>query len=304
VKAVGLAAEHKLFDKGDAPLLRMSGTSPFKCYFVTLQFKLYICNLYMLTADKSKILYGLIGLLLGFIIGFIFTNQVNRRAGEEASRTVASTRPSTETQSVNTVKDSSTIKDQKLELTAEELRNVINKGDANPRDITLQRNIGRALYLYAGQTGNLELLADAARFLKRAYEADPQDHNTAVTLANVLFDMGQASDPSRFSEARVYYLKALELKPDDVNVRTDLGLTYYFGKPSDPQRAIKEYRKSLSIDPRHELTLQNLVAALINTGNREEAQKRIEELQGINPSNPTLPNLRAQLAQSKNQVEE
>ena len=83
-------------------------------------------------------------------------------------------------------------------------------------------------------------------------------------------------------------------------MRTRLGLTYYFGQPSDPQRAIVEYRKSLALDPRHEPTLQHLASALIAVGNREEAQKRIDELQNLNPSNQALPNLRAQLAQSRN----
>jgi Flp pilus assembly protein TadD len=125
-----------------------------------------------------------------------------------------------------------------------------------------------------------------------------------VSLGNVFFDIGHLSDPASFVEARKYYLKALEMKPDDVDVRTDLGLTYYFGQPSDPQRAITEYRKSLSLDPRHEPTLQNLASALISTGNREEAEKRIDELQQVNSSNPSLPNLRAQLAQSKNAAQE
>jgi hypothetical protein len=39
------------------------------------------------------------------------------------------------------------------------------------------------------------------------------------------------------------------------------------------------------------------------TGNRAEAEKRIAELQSINPSNPSLSDLRAQLAQSKNAQE-
>ncbi|MGH9902377.1 MAG: tetratricopeptide repeat protein, partial [Pyrinomonadaceae bacterium] len=171
---------------------------------------------------------------------------------------------------------------------------------ANPDDIDLQRNLGRGLYLYAVNFNNPALLTDAVRMLKRVHEADPKDYESLVLLGNALFDAGQHGDAAQFVEARKYYLKALETKPDDVNVRTDLGLTYYFDRPADPARAIREYRKSLAVNPRHEMTLQNLAAALITTGETAEAQKRIDELAEVNASNPALPNLRAQLAQEKN----
>jgi tetratricopeptide (TPR) repeat protein len=155
-----------------------------------------------------------------------------------------------------------------------------------------------ALYAYANQTRDPRFLPDAARFLKRAVDANPNDRSALVSLANALFDLGQLGDAARFTEARGYYQKALELDPKDANVRTDLGLTFYFGEPSDPQSAIREYRKSLEIDPRHEQTLQNLATALIKTGNRKEAEKTIESLRSVNPKNVALPDLEALLAQS------
>ncbi len=184
------------------------------------------------------------------------------------------------------------------------LREAITKADARPEDISIQRNFGMVLYRYANQTQNAGYLPDAARFLKRAADANPEDRDTLVSLGNVLFDIGQTSDRAKFVEARAYYLKALEIKPDDANVRTDLGLTYYFVQPPETQKAIAEYRKSLKIDPRHEPTLQNLATALISIGEREEAKKIIEELQKTNPANTALANLRAQLAQSKNAAQE
>ena len=181
---------------------------------------------------------------------------------------------------------------------------MIARGDANPNDVVLQRNIGRGFYLYAVQTGETKLLPEAVRFLQRAYAAEPNDYETTVMLGNALFDLGRASDAESFKEARTYYLKALAIKPNDVDVRTDLGLTYYFGEPSQPERAIAEYRKSLAVDPRHESTLQNLATALISIGDLDEARERIDELQRLNPSHTALPNLRAQLAQSKNKAKE
>ena len=125
-----------------------------------------------------------------------------------------------------------------------------------------------------------------------------------MLVGNALFALAQVTDASKFGEARVYYNKALAAKPEDTKVRTLLGMSYFFGQPSEPERAIKEYRKSLVAEPRQEMALQSLTAALIATGELAEAQQRLEELQTVNSGNATLSNLRAQLAQAKNAAKE
>lgn len=252
---------------------------------------------------KHNLLYSIIGLLLGFIIGFTFANQTNRgpmgnaRPVDAQARSAATQPGQTDTRNAAQANAPNT-------PTEAEIRDAIAKADARADDVALQRNFGMVLYRYANQTRNATLLPDVARMLKRAYDANPKDRELAVSMGNVLFDIGQATDPARFTEAREYYSKALEIKPDDANVRTDLGLTYYFGQPSDPQRAIAEYRKSLAIDPRHEPTLQNMAAALMTVGKTDEAQKTIDQLSSLNPSNPALSDLRAQMALSRNKTQE
>jgi tetratricopeptide (TPR) repeat protein len=256
---------------------------------------------------KNNILYSITGILLGFILGFFLANTIARRARDEASATANSSTKQAQMAAQQAQQEQSSgggADSAAPQVSEEQVRAVIAKTDAKPEDTTLQKNVGLALYQLALQTQEPRWLPDAARFVKRAYDADPKDHELTLALAEILFNIGQTSDPASFNEARTYYAKALEQKPDDVDARTDLGLTYYFANPSDPQRAIAEYRKSLALNPKHELTLQNLATALITTGNRDEAQKRIDELQSINPTNPALPNLRAQLAQSKNAAQE
>lgn len=249
---------------------------------------------------KKNILYLTLGLLAGLTIGFLSANMVARSRLEQA-QTTAGTGPRAEEQSADGKNSASADGAQKPPaVTEEQIREAIAKADSRPDDIELQKKFGRALYRYANQTRDPRYLEDVVRFLKRVYDSNPQDRDITVDLANALFDIGQTSVPEGFSKARVYYLKALEIKPDDASVHTDLGLTYYLGQPSDPQRAIAEYRKSLQLAPRDERALQSLATALISTGNREEAQRRIEELRSVNPDNPSLSNLRAQLAQSKN----
>ena len=242
--------------------------------------------------DTRNLLFLTAGLFLGFSIGFILANSVSTRGRIEGA--------SAQTANSNSqgVASTSSTNNSGQQLSEKEIREAIQTTDARAGDIDLQKRFGLALYAYTNQTRDPRYLPDAARFLKRAVEADPGDRNTVVSLGNALFDLGQLGDANRFKEARVYYEKALEMNPNDVNVRTDLGLTYYFGTPSDPQSAIREYRKSLLIDPRHEQTLQNLATALVKAGNQREAQKTIEQLRSVNPQNPALPDLEALLAQS------
>jgi Flp pilus assembly protein TadD len=254
-----------------------------------------------LAVFKKNILYLTIGLLAGLMIGFLSANMVGRARLEQAQMASGTgARPEGQSASGKGDAPGKGAQQQQPAVTEEQIREAIAKADSRPDDIDLQKKFGRALYHYANQTQDPRYLEDVVRFLKRVYDANPKDREITVDLANALFDIGQTSVPEGFSKARVYYLQALEMKPDDASVHTDLGLTYYLGQPSDPQRAIAEYRKSLQLAPRDERALQSLATALISTGNRDEAQRRIEELRSINPDNPSLSNLRAQLAQSKN----
>lgn len=241
--------------------------------------------------NTRNLLFLAAGLLAGFIVGFILANSTGRREGAGVASTPTATPGVPATSATG---DSSSAQ----QLSEKEIRQAIQTTDARPEDVELQKRFGMALYAYANQTRDPRFLPDAVRFLKRAVDASPNDRSALVSLANALFDLGQLGEAARFTEARGYYQKALELDPKDVNVRTDLGLTFYYGEPSDPQGAIREYRKSLEIDPRHEQTLQNLATALIKTGNRKEAEKIIESLRSVNPKNAALPDLEALLAQS------
>jgi tetratricopeptide (TPR) repeat protein len=259
--------------------------------------------------NKQKILYALAGLLAGCAIGFFFANSVNLKEIEKLRGEVARARNNAGTtqpqQGAGRSADGNASGAPGGEMPSEdEIRDLIAKADASRDDADFQRKVGQGVYMYALSTGQPALMPEAVRLLKRAHEADPKNYETTVLLGNSLFALAQVTDASKFAEARVYYNKALATKPDDTNVQTLLGMTYFFGQPSDPERAIREYRKSLAAEPRQEMALQSLAAALIATGAHAEAQKRIEELQAVNPANAALSNLRAQLAQAKNAAKE
>ena len=252
---------------------------------------------------NSKLLYALLSLVVGFAAGFFFANRANRSEIERlrAEATAHAGRDANAPQGGRQAERAAP--GDKTSLSDEELQTVVAKADAAPTNLALQRKVGQGLYLYATQFNKPDLLPDALRILKRAQTAAPQDYDLLVALGNVEFDLARANDTAHFKEARAYYAKALTQRPDDINVRTDMGLTYFFDSPSDPRRAIAEYRKSLAQDPRHEMTLQNLAAALIATGELKEAEQRLAELQALNATNPALADLRAQLTARRNAAE-
>ncbi len=65
----------------------------------------------------------------------------------------------------------------------------------------------------------------------------------------------QCMDSGRYPEAIDAYQKALDITPDNVNVRTDMGTCYR--RIGQPQRAIEEFEKGLSYQPHHHNALIN-----------------------------------------------
>src|SRR2546421_11845248 len=262
------------------------------------------------SVNTKTILIFVAGAVLGFVVGFALANGVNRQEQDRLRAEVAraqSAGPSKSADAGEKPQTQALDKDDNSfpTLTDDQLKNAVAKADASPADAELQKKVGQALYVYAWQKGKASILPDVARILKRAHEADAKDYKTTVMAGDAHFLMARNSGDTRpLAAARKLYEDALASKPDDAVVRTSLGLTYFYDKPSDPQRAIREYRRALQSDPRQEMALQSLAAALIESGNLDEAEKHLGELEKVNPSNRELPSLRAQLEQKRNAAKE
>ena len=85
---------------------------------------------------------------------------------------------------------------------------------------------------------------------KNIAEREPSNPKPRVELANLYFD----SD--RYEDAIKWYGEALALESNDVNVSTDLGVSYYY--TNQPDKALEQFAHSLKIDPKHAKTLLNL----------------------------------------------
>jgi tetratricopeptide (TPR) repeat protein len=86
--------------------------------------------------------------------------------------------------------------------------------------------------------------------LTRAAEQSPANPAPRVQLANLYFDA------ERYDDAVKWYGDALKLAPNDVNVSTDLGISYYY--MNQPDKALAQFEQSLRVDPKHTKTLLNV----------------------------------------------
>ncbi|HEX8774921.1 MAG TPA: tetratricopeptide repeat protein [Pyrinomonadaceae bacterium] len=237
--------------------------------------------------NKENVLFSIIGLLLGCIIGFIFANSVNQRgvapastAATEGSRQNSNLPPDHPVVPSNAVADQEGMQAQVTEQ-IQQARNDPNNFDAQVKAADLYYQIHR--------------FDQAIEFLLKANQLRPDDYGTIVKLGNSNFETGN------YETAEKWYTAALLKNPEDINVRTDLGLTFFLRDPPDYERAIREYRGSLQRDPRHEQSLQNMVVALTRTGNAREAEETLARLQEVNPTNEAISKLRSDIDALKSQ---
>jgi len=121
---------------------------------------------------------------------------------------------------------------------------------------------------------------------------NPKDPEIPLKLANFLYDKKQ------YDKAIEWYQRSLELDPKNVNAHTDLGTAYFYtGRPQD---ALREYDKSLAIDPKHEPTMLNsIVVNLDGLHDVAAAQKAWDRLQRLNPNNPALAQLKERIVAAR-----
>jgi len=92
--------------------------------------------------------------------------------------------------------------------------------------------------------------------LKDIVQKDPKNLSALVELGNLYFD----SDQPR--EAVEAYGKYLAVKPDNADVRTDMGIMHR--KLGDSDRAIQEFKKAAQTDPRHVNSRYNIGIVLLH----------------------------------------
>ena len=233
--------------------------------------------------NKDNILYGIIGLLGGLIIGYVGTNYINRGASTEPVAATGGAAPASSQLPADHPPTSASAGAQAASGGMQgEVTATLERAKAAPQDFDAQMKAGDLYY-------QIKRYDQAIEFFQRAQKVRPAEFSALVSLGNSNFDL------ERYREAQRWYEQALKVRANDVNVRTDLGLAYFLDTPKDIDRAIAAYRASLGYDPRHEKTMQNLITALIEKGDKAGARTYIAQLEKINPENPALAKFREQV---------
>ena len=160
-----------------------------------------------------------------------------------------------------------------------EVQAAMEAADRDPRDFDAQLKAAGTFYA-AGDLQKAELYAG------RSIDIKPDDARALVLMGNARYDRRD------YAGAATFYERALEKIPNDPNVRTDYGNTFFLREPPDLERAVAEYRKSLQTDPRHEPSWLNLASASIQKKDKQTALEALAQLEAVNPQNPSIQTLR------------
>lgn len=134
--------------------------------------------------------------------------------------------------------------------------------------------------------------ASQIQTLKEIVKKDPNNLPAWVELGNLYFDTDQ---PKEAIEA---YGRYLAVKPDNPDVRTDMGIMYR--KLGQFDRALEEFRKAARSDPKHVNSRYNIGLVLLH--DKQDIQGAIkawEEYLKVDPNSEKSQRIRAQMEKMK-----
>lgn len=220
----------------------------------------------------------ILAVIAAFAGGFWLANYLNRfeisslrSSGEQSRSALEETSKST----------------QELTLSNEEIDTKLREAEQNAENFSFQKGLGLGLYRYGAMKQDKTIIERSVPVLERANLLDPNDVDVLVGLGNAYFDIGYFGKENKSLEtARTYYTNALAKRPGDVEIRTDLGLTYFLQQPPKYNEALAEFERSLAIDPKHEKTLDFTIRSLSGLG--KDNKDYVERLRAINPNSAVL----------------
>jgi len=134
--------------------------------------------------------------------------------------------------------------------------------------------------------------ASEIQTLKEVVKKDPKNLPAWVELGNLYFDTDQ---PKEAIDAYSHYLAA---KPDNPDVRTDLGIMYR--KLGQFDKALDEFRKAARSDPKHVNSRYNIGLVLLHDKQDiQGAVKAWEEYLKVDPNSERGKRIRAQIEKMK-----
>jgi len=135
-------------------------------------------------------------------------------------------------------------------------------------------------------------VASQIQTLKEIVKKDPKNLPAWVELGNLYFDMDQ---PKEAIEA---YSQYLAVKPDNPDVRTDMGIMYR--KLGQFDKALEEFGKAAQSDPKHVNSRYNIGLVLLHDKQDiKGAIKAWEEYLKVDPNSGKAQRIRAQIEKMK-----
>jgi tetratricopeptide (TPR) repeat protein len=229
---------------------------------------------------KDNLMFGVFGLIVGLVVGFVFANSVNKTAAVAApgspvpgsTATSLSGNPALPPDHPPLGTSSGDMGNTPGEIVPQ-VAAAIEKAKSEPKNFEAQMTAADLYY-------QIQRYEEAAQFYEAAHKLKPADAEPMIKMGNSLFDA------DKYTEAETWYLQALEKEPKNVNVRNDLGLTFFLRQPRDVDRAITEFKAALVLDPEYEITLQNLTLAYTEKGDTANFNQTLTKLRQVNPKNP------------------
>jgi cytochrome c-type biogenesis protein CcmH/NrfG len=135
-------------------------------------------------------------------------------------------------------------------------------------------------------------VASKIQALKEIVKKDPKNLPAWVELGNLYFDSDQPK------EALQAYSQYLAVKPDNPDVRTDMGIMYR--KLGQFDRAIEEFRRAAQSDPKHINSRYNIGLVLLHDKQDiKGAIKAWEDYLKVDPNSERAQRIRTQIEKMK-----
>jgi cytochrome c-type biogenesis protein CcmH/NrfG len=131
--------------------------------------------------------------------------------------------------------------------------------------------------------------------LEAKIKANPKDFDSIVEMADMNFDQ------KNYDDAINLYKKALEIRPDALNVRTEMGTALFYQRRFDD--AIAAFKESLRTNPNDAQTLFNMGVVMLHGKNDPQAALQYwQQLVDTNPNHPQAEFVKEQIKKIKEQL--
>ena len=226
--------------------------------------------------NKTKLLFGLAGLVVGFAISFFWAKSINKSG-------FAKTTNDSGMATAGSGAGAQSAGGQQAAMGS--VREKIEVAKNNPNDFNAQVDAA-GLFAQIGRT------ADAVPYLEKAYKLDPSQ---SVKLGIPPYIAQYYSSQNNYAEAEKWYRQDLQVKPDDYESMIELGATFIQREPPDPDKAVDYLQSALKGNPKDAHALTHLTEAYLLKKDARDAEDALGRLRTANPSSNSISNLQTQL---------